>query len=90
MLVPHAASTGLSTGASTGTASFDQIAIVTAFVALMYVGLDVHVQQILRREERTGGRRVAAAAQQCCDTPDRGRHLDRPASTVGGGPAGRV
>jgi len=41
MLVPHAASTGLSTGASTGTASFDQIAIVTAFVALMYVGLDV-------------------------------------------------
>jgi len=50
----------------------------------------VHEQQILRREERTGGRRVAAAAQQCCDTPDRGRHLDRPASTVGGGPAGRV
>ena len=49
MLVPQAASTGLSTGASTGTASFDQVAIVTGFVALMYVGLAV-----LLWRERTG------------------------------------
>jgi hypothetical protein len=49
MLVPQAASTGLSTGASTGTASFDQIAIVTGFVALVYVCLAV-----LLWRERTG------------------------------------